>query len=175
MTHAEATALILPAFPSRRKEVWADLGCGPGVFTYALASFLETGSKVYALDKLHQNLKPSFGNAEIIFRQSDFEKEELQESEFDGFLMANSLHYVRDKQKLILRLKNALGREGKILLVEYDTDQANQWVPYPLSFVKVKTLFEKSGFKAVVKVGERQSVYRANKIYACLVSVGHFQ
>ena len=36
---------------SETKSIWADLGCGPGLFTYALASILKEGSTVYAVDK----------------------------------------------------------------------------------------------------------------------------
>lgn len=38
-------------FRTTEQMVWADLGCGSGTFTLALASLLSPGSFVYAIDR----------------------------------------------------------------------------------------------------------------------------
>mgnify|MGYP002361559137 CR=1 FL=1 len=63
MELSEATILIENDYlaPSGAAE-WADLGCGSGLFTYALAQLLHAGSVVHAVDKdtvrLHSLLHP---------------------------------------------------------------------------------------------------------------------
>jgi SAM-dependent methyltransferase len=52
MTPADARALIAhPSLSAGGAQVWADLGCGDGTFTVALASLLPAGSTVHAIDK----------------------------------------------------------------------------------------------------------------------------
>ncbi len=159
-------ALIGTQHPS----VWCDLGCGGGTFTYALASLLAPHSKIYAVDKSFQFLKESFGsNVKIDFRQADFDNGISTLSGLDGILMANSLHYVADKERLIEQLKNSLSAEGVFLIVEYDTRSVNPWVPYPIDYLQLKQLFWASGFKNIEKLSERNSIYGRTKMYSCIV------
>ncbi|HOX84170.1 MAG TPA: hypothetical protein PLS08_14165, partial [Chryseolinea sp.] len=88
----------------------------------------------------------------------------------DGIMMANSFHYIKDKPLLIEKLSRHLGSEGKLIIVEYDTDRANQCVPYPLPFNQLDVLFNQQGFNSIEKIGEYNSVYNSNKMYACVIS-----
>ncbi|AEV97013.1 hypothetical protein A4D02_18405 [Niastella koreensis] len=166
MQLTEAISLIQKGIvPHSTPQTWADLGAGQGLFSEALASILPPGSTIHAVDKQpnHQLHPP------IIFHQADFAKDKLPLPPLDGILMANSLHYVKDQVACIKQLKNYLRNgAGVFILVEYDTDNGNQWVPFPVSFARAQSIFGAAGFPKIEKIGERQSVYRKDSIYAAL-------
>ncbi len=60
--------------------------------------------------------------------------------------MANSLHFVKEKDPVLARVRAMLRPGGRLLLVEYDTDRGNTWVPHPLSFESWRVLAGKNGF-----------------------------
>jgi ubiquinone/menaquinone biosynthesis C-methylase UbiE len=152
------------------QETWADLGCGSGTFTYALATLLGAGSKIKAIDIEHQVIQTFEGSASVEFAKGDFIKDDLPLSDLDGILMANSLHYVRDKSGFVQKLSSYLKPSATMVIVEYDTNTPNPWVPYPLDFDRLMKTFPSYGFEKVHKIGERASMYRNGKIYACVVS-----
>ena len=151
---------------------WADLGCGSGLFSHALAHFLPEGSRIHAIDKA-VILKPQVlaNGVQLLPAQKDFVTDELALPPLDGVLMANALHYVKDKPLLIEKLKRALKTEGCFLIVEYDTDKpVPVWVPYPTSFSTLSRLFQSAGYRSVEKLGERPSRYGRGNLYAALIS-----
>lgn len=151
---------------------WADLGCGSGLFTYALAQMLDAGSVVYAVDKDPVRLQSLHNPGDVDIRplQLDFITTPLPWHNLDGILMANSLHFVSDKKLLIRQLSHHLKHAGNFLIVEYDTDKpVPQWVPYPVSFRSLQALFGRAGFTVVEKLGERTSAYGRANMYAAWV------
>lgn len=165
--HLIAGAAMIDKQPS----IWADLGCGGGVFTQALASLLSPGSVIYAVDRSRQFIpQPAGKNVEIKFVQADFEKDILPLPALNGILMANSLHYVADKYRLLERLKKQVVPDGVFIILEYDTMQANPWVPYPAYFAHLQKLLSDAGFERIVKLAERKSVYGHGNLYACLAA-----
>jgi hypothetical protein len=163
----EAISLIQKGIvPLSIPQTWADLGAGQGLFSEALVSILPPGSTIHAVDRQsNYQHRPS-----IIFHQADFAKDKLPLPPLDGIIMANSLHYVKDQVACIKQLKNYLRNgAGVFILIEYDTDSGNQWVPFPVSFVRAQSIFGAAGFSKIEKIGERQSVYRKDSIYAALI------
>ena len=85
--------------------------------------------------------------------------------------MANSFHYVKDKITLIHKLENYLSPSPQFLIVEYDTENANQWVPYPIGFKSLEKLFIGAGYKSVIKINEMPSVFRREMMYGVLIGL----
>lgn len=175
MELTKAIELISPAV-NRFKQIssWVDLGSGTGLFTTALAHLLPQGSTVYAVDKngnaLHK-LKP-FPHVNLRKLEADFMKDVLPLSGLDGILIANALHFVADKNAFISSARQWMNEKGCFILIEYDTDTPNPWVPYPVSFASATKLFEHSGYKTIKKLGTQPSLYQRAGIYAALVERG---
>jgi hypothetical protein len=79
----------------------------------------------------------------------------------DGLVMANALHYVPDRQKaaVVQRLKSYLKPGGRWLLVEYNVDRGNPWVPHPLSYATWETLARQCGFEHTRLLATRPSSF----------------
>ena len=61
--------------------------------------------------------------------------------------MANSLHFVRDKAPVLELARGYLRPGGRLVLVEYDADRGNPWVPYPVSARSWPALAAAAGFE----------------------------
>jgi SAM-dependent methyltransferase len=151
---------------------WADLGCGDGTFTRALARLLAAGSVVHAVDMDDAALAAiasQQGDMRIVTHHADFLQEPWPFDGLDGILMANSLHYVREQEEFIRRCDAHLKTGSRMIVVEYDFDAPNQWVPYPVSRRRLIALFTAAGYSAPVWLGSRPSVYQRGSMYAALL------
>lgn len=169
----QATTLIShPLIAANSPMIWADLGCGSGLFTQALAQLLAPGSKIYALDKDLSDFRKIKESNEIEIEklQADFVSDSVNISNLDGILMANSLHFVSDKAALINKWKASFTEKECYLVVEYDTDVPNAWVPYPVSFKSLKRLFLRLGYQSIEKIHESPSRYNQGNIYSVLIN-----
>ena len=173
MTIEDAFTLIRNALPGHTKQpaTFADLGCGTGLFTRALARLLADGSTIYGIDRtpgLRQQTTPN--GVHLIPLILDFVKEDLSPQNLDGILMANALHYVKDKPALIKKLQKHLQPTAPFLIVEYDTDRpVTTWVPYPLSFLSLQKLFHTAGYGRIEKTGSRPSLFGRGDMYAAVI------
>ncbi|HEX5167898.1 MAG TPA: methyltransferase domain-containing protein [Cyclobacteriaceae bacterium] len=154
-------------------QVWTDLGAGRGTFTNALAGLLDSKSIVYAVDKdqhaLKQITRPSHG-AKIITRVADFTGEDFYCLPSNGILMANALHYVEDQVAFLLKVRNkSLLPGGRVIVVEYNRDRPNPWIPFPVPFDRLNALALAAGFSTRVRIGEMPSVYDNGLMYSTLM------
>ncbi|MDX2249876.1 MAG: class I SAM-dependent methyltransferase [Bacteroidia bacterium] len=167
MTHQEALTLIEKAAP-RRGGIWADMGAGSGIFTLALGELVGPEGKVYAVDKSPEifQIKPPDAQrfAGIFPVQADF-THPLEIADLDGILMANALHFVRDPSSLLRQLAQKIKPGGHLLLVEYDSETANPWVPYPVSRRRFRELAEAAGLTVPEEIGRMRSRYHNGDIY----------
>jgi SAM-dependent methyltransferase len=151
MNHNDQLNLIRKGVP-QSGGVWADLGSGGGAFTFALAELLGQGVVIYSVDQdggaLHRQARTMSSRYPAIdahYLTADFTKP-LNLPPLDGILMANSLHYLRQKENFLRQIRNYLEPDGRFLLVEYNTDWGNHWVPHPLSYPSWQQLAQQSGF-----------------------------
>lgn len=120
---------------------WADIGAGTGAFTMALADLLGPAGRIVAVDRhagaLAENVdavSARFPAVALETLVADFIGP-LDLPPLDGLVAANSLHFVsRDRQVEVIRGLASLLRPGRrFVVVEYDADRGNPWVPYPFS------------------------------------------
>lgn len=152
MDHADHVRLLAGGVRRGEGGVWADLGAGTGAFTLALADLIGPLGLIHAVDRdraalaeLRSAFVSSVPVAEVRTHAADFTRT-LDLRELDGIVMANALHFVDDKLPLLRRVRGYLKPGGRLLLVEYDSDRGNDWVPYPLSFERWCELAEEAGF-----------------------------
>ncbi len=143
MQHAELVGLIKDGVGGRGGR-WADLGAGEGAFTLALADLLGPEAHIVAVDKDASALR-AIGHG-IETRLADFTKP-LDLRDLDGIVMANSLHYVRDRQPVLQSVRAMLRPGGRLIIVEYGADRGNPWVPYPFTYPRWETIAAQAGFK----------------------------
>ncbi len=142
------------------------------VIHWGAFTLLQTGSKIIAVDKDASALKKVKVANEIILEKlyADFINDELPLQNLDGILMANALHFVKDKIVFIQRLGSYVNETASFLIVEYDTDQSNPWVPYPLNVDGWQKLFKETGYSRYREINRHPSVYRRAAIVGMWVS-----
>jgi len=158
---------------ARGPASWADLGCGDGAFTVALASVLAPGSTIQAMDRDRSGLGqiPSVHNhVRITTHVGDFTDPQWPFADLDGILMANSLHYVDDQAAFIRACQRRMKANRRFLIVEYDLDDANPWVPFPVSRTRLTALFARERQPSVMFLRSRPSVYRRSSLYSALIT-----
>ncbi len=165
----------LPTAASRRDgpSTWADLGCGTGTFTLALAELLAPGSVIHAMDRdasVLRKIPSAHKGVSITTHRGDFANQPWPFATVDGILMANSLHYVDDQPAFIRACESHMTSPGRFLIVEYETNDANRWVPHPVPHDRLIALFAAAGYTSIRMLRSRPSVYRRAAIYAALVT-----
>jgi ubiquinone/menaquinone biosynthesis C-methylase UbiE len=165
MNHDDHLMLIRQGVPQNTGGVWADFGSGGGAFTFALAELLGAGSVIYSVDRdggvlkrQAQKMARDYPEVTVHYLTADF-THPLSLPSLDGILMANSLHFVRRKEGLLERVKGYLKPDGRLLIVEYNTDRGNLWVPHPLSFTSWQALAGKVGFRETELLATRPSSF----------------
>ncbi len=152
MDHTDHVNLLRPAnLP--QGGTWADFGAGTGAFTLALSELVGLNAEIYAIDRdrgalsrLEQLHRARFGTSQNIHAiHADFTGA-LSLPPLDGILMANSLHFYRDKEKVLRHIRKFLKWNGALLLIEYNVDWGNPWVPHPLSFENFQSLALQAGY-----------------------------
>ena len=154
---------------------WADLGSGAGTFTLALADLLGPGGEIYSVDRdgralreQERAMRSRFPQTVVHYQVADFTRP-LSLPPLDGIVMANSLHFVPQAQKeaVVRQIRGYLHSGGRFILVEYNADGGNFWVPYPLSYPSWERLASQAGFADTRLLGSVPSRF-FKEIYAAL-------
>ena len=152
MDHNDHVNLLRPA-NLNQSGIYADFGAGSGAFTLALRELVGLDATIYAVDKdktalheLENSHRARFNSTRnLILLPNDFSRP-LDIPPLDGIVMANSLHFFKDKEKILRYVHGFLKPNGALLVIEYNVDSGNLWVPYPLSFETYRILAPRAGF-----------------------------
>lgn len=151
--------------------VWADFGCGHGTFSRALSELLGPSGTVIAIDREAAKLQhvgpPPQHGAPIYTLDADF-CYPLTLPPLDGFLLANSLHFVASQQKVLGQLVTHLKPGGLALFLEYDTERRSLWDPHPLPPAKLERLASLAGLGMFAEVARFPSVFGSRELYLAL-------
>jgi ubiquinone/menaquinone biosynthesis C-methylase UbiE len=154
-------------------QTWADLGAGGGAFTLAIADLMGDSGILYAIDRdggaLRQQageMRTRFPKIAVTYQVADFTRP-LTLTHLDGIVMANSLHFVANQSAALKQIKSYLRPGGRLLIVEYNSDQANMWVPHPFSYRTWVQMAENAGFQTTRQIAARPSRFMG-EIYAAL-------
>ena len=154
MYHNDHVNLLRPA-NLIQSGVYADFGAGSGAFTLALRELVGINAEIFAVDKDQRALKEL--REEFLVRTNSIDHLTLVPVDFsrssfdlplklDGIVMANSLHFFKDKEKILRHVQKFLKPNGALIIVEYNVDSGNLWVPHPLTFETYRTLAPRAGF-----------------------------
>jgi ubiquinone/menaquinone biosynthesis C-methylase UbiE len=173
VNHADHVALLARGVTQGEGGTWADLGAGTGAFTLALADLIGTHGIIHAIDRdrgalaeLRSAFVSAVPRAELRVRAADFTRR-LDLSDLDGVVMANSLHFVDDRTAVLGLVRGYLKHGGRLLVVEYDSDHGNDWVPHPLSFETWRNVATEAGFVETRKLATVPSRF-LHRIYSAL-------
>jgi ubiquinone/menaquinone biosynthesis C-methylase UbiE len=162
--HAELVGLLRDGVDARGGR-WADLGAGDGAFTLALADLLGPGAHITAVDRdagsmrgLPAEMGRRFPRTELEVVVADFTRP-ISLNSLDGIVMANSLHFVRDKSPVLARVREMLKPRGCLIIVEYGSDRGNPWVPHPFSYERWVQMAAGAGFERTRLLGAVPSRY----------------
>lgn len=181
MEHADHVALLEKGVDG--PGVWADLGSGTGAFTLALTDLLGPEGEIYSLDRdagaLRQQeraMRARFPEVRVHYLVADLSRPAAQAGAgqpfpgippLDGVVTANVLHFFRDKGPVLARIRAALKPGGRLLVVEYNADRGNPWVPHPFSYRTWESLATRHGFAGTRLMETRPSRY-LRQIYAAI-------
>jgi ubiquinone/menaquinone biosynthesis C-methylase UbiE len=153
MNPADLIALLHDGVPAKGGR-WADLGAGEGAFTIALADLLGPGAHITAVDReggalrrLDDEVGRRYPATGLEILTADLTRP-LGLTGLDGIVMANSLHFVRNKAPVLASVREMLRPGGTLLIVEYGADRGNPWVPHPFSYPSWERLAADAGFEA---------------------------
>ncbi len=152
MDHRDHVNLLKKGIPETG-GIWTDFGSGRGSFTIALAELLGPAATIYSVDRdsgalrqQEKRVRTQFPQSSLHYLLADF-TEPLNIPPLDGLVVANVLHFLRKKEKTIALLREYLRPGGRFLVVEYNSDQGNHWVPYPFSYESWLKLAGQIGFE----------------------------
>lgn len=153
MDHNDHVDLLRSGIP-RPGGLWGDFGAGSGAFTLALAELIGPGGEIFSIDRNAAALSsqeavlrsmPADKKPIIHLLLADFTKL-LQLPALDGAVMANALHFHRRKDGVLRQISAYLKPGAHLILVEYNVERGNPWVPYPISYPNWETLARSCGF-----------------------------
>ena len=176
MGHADHVGLIEKGIKKNSGGIWADFGSGEGAFTLALRDVVGPEVEIYSIDRDERSLgiqkekfSEMFPDSNIHFIPADF-TEVLDFPPLDGLIAANSIHFHKDTVRVVKQLSKYLKPGGTFIVVEYNVDHGNTWVPYPFSFESFQHVAVEAGLKDIQLLATHPSNF-LQEMYAAKASL----
>ncbi len=151
----EAPSIAVRALELKKGQVVADIGAGSGYYTMRMADAVGPSGKVYAtdiqtgmLDIVRRRVTAArLTNVETVLSAPDDPK--LPADTLDLAIMVDVYHELSAPQEFLRRLRPALKRTGRLVLLEFRKEDPR--VPirpeHKMSIAEVKAELEPEGFK----------------------------
>jgi ubiquinone/menaquinone biosynthesis C-methylase UbiE len=174
MIHEDHVAIIRGGVPGPGGE-WADLGAGWGAFTLALADLIGPGGHIRAVDRdaralreLASAMAARFPAVALETIVADFSRP-LPLPPLDGVVVANALHFLRpaEREQALGLIRGYLRPGGRLIIVEYNIERGNPWVPHPFTYPTWEEMARRSGFTGTRLLARRPS-RTLREIYAAV-------
>jgi ubiquinone/menaquinone biosynthesis C-methylase UbiE len=174
VNHDDHVRLIRPGVEGAGGR-WLELGAGEGAFTLALADVLGPDGRITAIDRdaraltrMRDDVGARFAETSVTTVTGDF-RETIPHGEFDGLLAANSLHFVTEPVAVLRAAAERLRPGGHIVIVEYDADRGNPWVPHPFSPSRFAEIAAQAGLSNPREIGRVPSRF-LGAIYSAMAT-----
>jgi ubiquinone/menaquinone biosynthesis C-methylase UbiE len=172
MEHADHVNLLRRGIPGLG-GVWADFGSGAGAFTLALADLIQPTGTIFSIDQngsalqaQEKQMSRRFPEVRVHYLKANY-THPLELPPLDGIIAANTLHFLQDKDPVVNLLFAYLKPTGRMILVEYNINNGNYAVPYPLPYPAWERLAKRSGFTTTRLLANRPSSF-LREIYSAL-------
>lgn len=170
MTREDHRALLSSAIVSQG-GTWADFGSGTGAFTAALAELIGGQGAIISVDRDGRALREQgerlgamFPELDLTLLRADFTR--LTEiPPLDGAVMANSLHFQEDAEGSLRSVLGWLKPGASLIVIEYDIERANRWVPFPMPSRRLAEACASAGFSETRLLAVRASMYHG-RVYS---------
>lgn len=122
---------VIAQMDLKQGSIIADFGCGTGYFSIPLAKTIGKEGKVYSLDVVPEKLEAvesqakTLGLTNLIIKRVNLENKEgskLKAESVDWVIMKDVLFQNKEKSDMLEEAKRILKPGGKVLLVEWKTE-----------------------------------------------------
>lgn len=153
-THTKHLKQFLKQEVSYSKRI-LDIGCGDGATALYLISSLNCTIQGIDLDagRVHRankkfKRKPHKGFAVCNILKAEDMRRKFFEKPFDAVIITHAFHHLDNARKALIKSKNVLGNNGKIIIAEYTPSSGENIDDCPrFSIGKIKSLVNNVGFK----------------------------
>lgn len=148
---------VMAALEIREGSLVAEIGAGSGYFTTRLAEVVGPTGKVLALDTSQEMLDyldkrlTIEGIDNVTLKRAKRDDPELTKCDFDLIVLIDVLHYMENRVEYMAKLKNGLGRRGKVAIIDYipRSWEDRPWGPPPQQQIARETIdreMQEAGF-----------------------------
>ncbi len=143
----------------------ADIGCGPGFFTFPAAEIVGKSGRVYAVDiqeDMLKELKRRKPPENVSVVHSDEDHIPIEDDACDVILLAFVLHEAAERVLFLNELKRLLRPKGRLLLLDWEKKVEDKGPPFEerIDITEAERLLEMAGFEIEEKGNINPSHYK---------------